>query len=64
MKSLTTKEAAAMAGRSSTWLRKYMCAWCGLDLLNSIRNGCGALYEKCDPKAKDYRRGAREVDQQ
>jgi len=56
MKRLITKEAAVLAGRSSTWLRQCKCAWCGLDLLNSIWNGCGALYEKCDPKAKDYGR--------
>jgi hypothetical protein len=53
MRRLTIKEASTLAGRSSTWLRRYKCAWCGLDLLNSIRNGCGALY-KCDPRAKNY----------
>jgi hypothetical protein len=57
MKRLTIKEAAVLAGRSSTWLRRYKVRLgSGLDLLNSIRNGCGALYEKCDPKAKDYGR--------
>lgn len=53
MKRLTIKEATTLAGCSSNWLRKYKCASCGLDLLNSIRNGCGALYEKCGPRAKD-----------
>lgn len=47
---MTTKEAVKIAGKSESWLRRHQCAWCGHLLLYAIRDGCGAIYEKCDPK--------------
>lgn len=39
---MTAREAAALTGRSETWLRSHTCAWCGETLLRAIQNGCGA----------------------
>lgn len=49
MKRLTNKEIARQAGRSVTWLRTHECRWCGQSILYAIKDGCGAIYEKCDP---------------
>lgn len=49
---MTAKEAATLSGRSVTWMRTHCCAWCDQTMLNALRYGCGAIYEKCDPKAR------------
>jgi hypothetical protein len=56
----TAKEAAAITGRSVTFLRTHVCGWCGQSLLNAVRYGCGALAcgpgpcgcEDCQPDSK------------
>lgn len=42
--------------RSETWLRNHGCAWCGQTLWHALRNGCGAIGEKCNPAKKDFGR--------
>ena len=54
MARMTVKQAVKKTGRSESWLRRYQCAWCEQGLLDSLRYGCGAIYGKCDPAAKDY----------
>ena len=49
-RTMTVKEAAEFAGCSVSTLKRYECAWCDQPLLNALRYGCGAIYEKCDPK--------------
>lgn len=51
---LNAKEAIALSGRSETWLRRHVCALCGQTLWRALRYGCGAIYEKCDPKQKNF----------
>jgi hypothetical protein len=51
---MTAKEAAKLSHRSITWLRTHECGWCDRSCLNALRYGCGAIWEKCDPKTKDY----------
>lgn len=50
----TIKEIVQHTGRSETWLRNNLCAWCDDTLLHSLQWGCSAMHEKCDPWAKDY----------
>jgi hypothetical protein len=52
---MTAKEAAELTGRSITWLKTHECGWCGQTALNALRYGCGAIWDKCDPKAKSYK---------
>lgn len=52
---MTEKEASKIAGKSITWLRTHECMWCGQSALNSLRVGCSAIYEKCEPKKRDYK---------
>ena len=47
---MTVREAAEFAGCSVSTLKRYECGWCGQSDLNALRYGCGAIYEKCDPK--------------
>jgi hypothetical protein len=54
---MTAKEAAQLSGRSVTWLKTHQCGWCDQSCLNALRYGCGAIYEKCDPKTKSYTKG-------
>ena len=51
---LTRQQAADLAGRSISWLARHQCAWCGQTCLNSIRYGCAAIDEKCEPRKKSY----------
>lgn len=54
MTKMTAKEAAEFAGCSISTLKRYECKWCGQELLASLTHGCGAIYEKCDPKDKPF----------
>ena len=55
MSKMTAKQAAAYAGCSITTLRNYNCGWCDQTLLNTLRYGCGAMYDtKCEPKDKPF----------
>lgn len=56
---MSPKEAIRLSGRSETWLRNHVCAWCGKTLWLALRGGCGALFEKCDPSEKDFSSEAR-----
>ena len=47
---MTVQEAAAFAGCSVSTLKRYKCSWCDQPCLNMLRYGCGAIWEKCDPK--------------
>jgi hypothetical protein len=51
---MTAKEAAALSGRSITWLKTHTCAWCDQTYLRTLMHGCAAMHEKCDPAAKSY----------
>lgn len=51
---MTAKEASKFSGKSITWLRTHECAWCGQSSINALRYGCGAIYEKCEPKKRSY----------
>jgi len=43
-----------LTGRSKSWLQRHTCAWCGQTLWRALRDGCGAIYEQCDPTKKDF----------
>lgn len=45
--------------RSETWLRNHECAWCGQTLWRALRYGCGAIYDKCNPRDKDFSENAK-----
>lgn len=47
---MTAREAAIFAGCSVSTLKRYQCAWCQQSDLNALRYGCGAIWEKCNPK--------------
>jgi hypothetical protein len=51
---MTEKEAAEFAGCSISTLKRYCCGWCEQSLLHALTRGCGAIYEKCDPKDKPH----------
>lgn len=51
---MTGKEALKLSGRSETWLRNHTCSWCGRTLWLSLRDGCGAMGEQCDPTKKNF----------
>lgn len=51
---MTPAEALKASGRSESWLRNHQCSWCGQTLWRALRNGCGALYDRCDPSKKDF----------
>ena len=51
---MTSAEAIEASGRSESWLKRHTCAWCDQTLWRALRNGCGAIYEKCDPAQKDF----------
>jgi hypothetical protein len=51
---VTRAEALELSGRSETWLRNHECAWCGQTLYRALTNGCGAIWEKCDPSKKEF----------
>ena len=51
---MTGKEAVALSGRSQTWLRRHVCAWCDRTLWGALRYGYGAIYDRCDPDKKDF----------
>lgn len=52
---MTGKEAIKHSGRSQTWLRNHECAWCGQTLWRAlVSDGCGAIYDRCDPSEKDF----------
>lgn len=51
---MTGPEAIAVSGRSESWLKRHVCAWCDQQLWRVLRYGCGAIYEKCDPTKKDF----------
>lgn len=57
---MTPKEALELSGRSESWLRNHECDWCGQTLWASLRSGCGAIYERCDPTKRDFTMKARE----
>ncbi len=56
---MTRAEAIATSGRSESWLRRHICAWCNQDLYRALRHGCTALYEQCDPAKKDFSEAGR-----
>ena len=49
---MTYKEAAKFAGCSVSTLKRYQCAWCGQSYLAQLTSGCGAIWDKCDPREK------------
>lgn len=51
---MTPAEAKSVSGRSESWLKRHVCAWCDQTLWRALRYGCCAMYEKCDPAKKDY----------
>jgi hypothetical protein len=51
---ITAKEASKLSGKSITWLRTHECMWCNQSALNSLRYGCGAIYEKCEPRKRMF----------
>jgi hypothetical protein len=51
---MTRKQALALSGRSETWLRRHECVWCGQTLWRALVNGCGAIWDRCDPTKKDF----------
>ena len=51
---MTRAEAIEISGRSESWLRRHVCAFCDQSLWYSLRYGCGAIYEKCDPAKKNF----------
>jgi hypothetical protein len=53
---MTRKEALAISGRSESWLRRHVCAWCDQTLYHALRHGCGAIYGKCNPADKRPKR--------
>ena len=42
------KQIVEKSGRSESWLRSHVCAWCEQTILERLRGNCGAMYEKCD----------------
>ena len=50
----TDTEATTISGRSKSWLQRHTCAWCDQTLWRTLRYGCAAMYEKCDPTKKDF----------
>jgi len=52
---LTVKDVREITGKSEHWLRTRTCQWCDQTALNSLRYGCGAIWEKCDPFEKRFR---------
>ncbi len=55
MSEMTAKEASKLSGKSIYWLRTRECMWCGQSCLNALRYGCSAIYEKCDPKKREFK---------
>jgi hypothetical protein len=51
---MTGKEARTLSGRSESWLRRHECAWCGQTLWHALMNGCGAIFDRCDPTKKNF----------
>lgn len=51
---MTGKEAKELTGRSESWLRRHSCAFCEQKLWRALTQGCGAIYERCDPTKKDF----------
>ena len=47
-------EAIAVSGRSKSWLERHTCAWCDQTLWLTLRHGCAAMYEPCEPSKKDF----------
>lgn len=54
MPRMTAKQAAEHAGCSISTLKRHQCAWCDASLYGALTQGCGAIYEKCDPKDKPF----------
>ncbi len=50
MKSI--KECCKITGKTAYWLRNHVCGWCDQTALNSVRFGCGAMWEQCNPMDK------------
>ena len=48
----TTQEAIELSECSEKWLRGHVCAWCDQTILNALRYGCGAVWERCEPEKK------------
>lgn len=46
----TYKQAAEFAGCSISTLKRYSCGWCDQSALHQLTSGCGAIYEKCNPR--------------
>jgi hypothetical protein len=53
---MTGADAVKLSGRSESWLKRHTCAWCDQTLWRTLRSGCAAMYEKCDPAKKDFGR--------
>lgn len=43
-----------LTGRSESWLRDHFCVFCDQHLWATLRHGCAAYGEKCDPTKKDF----------
>lgn len=56
---MTGAEAVQISGRSESWLKRHTCAWCDQTIWRTLRHGCAAMYEKCDPTKKDYSAASR-----
>lgn len=56
---MSPAEAKRISGRSESWLRNHQCAWCGQTLWLALRNGCGAIFDRCEPAEKDFSAGGR-----
>jgi hypothetical protein len=55
---VTNVDAAKLANRSVTTLRRYTCGWCDQSLLQALKGNCASMYgTKCDPllKVADWR---------
>jgi uncharacterized protein YceK len=56
---MTGREAIALSGRSETWLRTHVCAFCDQTLWRALTSGCGAIFDRCDPTQKDFSKAGR-----
>jgi hypothetical protein len=51
---MSPHEAAEFAGCSKSKLRRYQCGLCEQTAIRQLTHGCGAIWERCDPKEKSW----------
>lgn len=56
MERMTVKEVVALTGRAESWLRSHYCGWCDRMALDTVRSGCGAMFETKEQRDECTRR--------